>query len=268
MKSRVWRVGVWLLLVLLYLLSTKYEDSVVFLDVGQGDAILIQSGTEQILVDTGPNGDVIYKLQRYMPFFDRRIEYIVLTHPHQDHLGGILEILERYEVGKILYYPVCYSNNDYEYLLQNFDNLIQIGRGDTIRLKNIEVDVLWPILERSIKECVKPYNGNVNNDSLVLEFEYLNKKFLLMGDIEREVESVLVAQDLISSNYDVLKAGHHCSKTSSSETFLEYTSPSFAVCSVGIKNSFGHPSSETLKNFSRYGVKYLLTSEQGDIQVK
>ncbi len=89
-----------------------------------------------------------------------------------------------------------------------------------------------------------------------------------MGDIESPVESTLLKEGLISKEYDILKAGHHCSKTSSSETFIKNVSPSLAVCSVGVENSFGHPSSETLDTYTKLGVQYLLTSQKGSIQIK
>ncbi len=268
MSSKIVENIVWVILGILYLLTFRYEDSVVFLDVGQGDATLIQKGNVQMLVDGGPDDSVLYQLQKYMPMYDRRIEYVLLTHPHDDHLMGLLRVLERYEVGEILYYPVCYENENYEYLLQSYGNTRKVGAGDTIRLEDIEVKILWPVLKRDAVGCVKQFDGNLNNDSLVIQFEYMNKRFLLMGDIESNVETLLLTQQIVSSKYDILKAGHHCSKSSSSETFINIVSPSVAVCSVAKENSFGHPSSETLNIFSKYNVQYLLTYKEGNIQIK
>jgi competence protein ComEC len=259
---------VWILLGVIYLLTVKYENSVVFLDVGQGDATLIQEGDIQVLIDGGPDSSILYELQKYIPMYDREIEYVVLTHPHDDHLVGLLHVLERYEVGEILYFPVCYDNPNYESLLRGYSNVIPIGRGHTIMLKNIKIDVLWPVLEKEYDECVKQYNSDLNNDSLVLGFEYLKKRFLLMGDIESDVEEALVDQGYVESEYDILKAGHHCSNSSSSEKFLEFVSPSIAVCSVGEGNRFGHPGSETVQNFKNFNVQYLITYEEGNIQIK
>lgn len=259
---------VWIVLAAVYIFFPKEKDTVVFLDVGQGDAILIQNGSEQMLIDGGPDNSVLYSLQRYMPFFDRKIEYVVLTHPHNDHLIGLLKVLENYEVEQILYYPVCYENENYEYFLQRYSNIKKVGKGDTISLGYIDIDILWPILHSTQEGCVESFNGNINNDSLVLEFEYIGKKFLLMGDIESEVEEVLIRDKIITSNYNILKAGHHCSNTSNSETFLKVVSPDMAVCSVGLENPFGHPGGETLKNFSKYNVQYLITYKEGNIQIK
>jgi len=157
-------------------------------------------------------------------------------------------------------------------LLQKYENKREVGRGDTISLGYVKVNILWPILnkEESKNGCVRPYDGNINNDSIVIEFEYLGKRFLLMGDAEQEVEKILVEKGFLQSNngYDILKAGHHCSNTSSSETFVKAVSPEFVICSVGINNSFGHPGSETLKTFQRLNVQYLLTYENGNIRIK
>lgn len=259
---------IWLMLGIVYLITVSYEDIVVFLDVGQGDATLIQEGNIQLLVDGGPDSSILYELAKYIPMYDRKIEYVVLTHPHDDHLVGLLDVLSSYEVEEILYYPVCYDNPNYKSLLQSYPNIRAIGRGDTIRLKNITIDVMWPVLEQEYDGCVAQYNSDLNNDSLVLSFKFLNKEFLLMGDIERDVEQVMVNQNFLKSKYDILKAGHHCSNSSSSDIFLESVSPSVAVCSAGKGNMFGHPSSETVDSFEKYGVVYLVTYEEGNIQIK
>ncbi len=258
----------WILLGIIYLLTVKHQDTVVFLDVGQGDAILIQEGSVQVLIDGGPDDSVLYQLPKYIPIYDRKIEYVVLTHPHDDHIVGLLKVLERYEVGEILYYPVCFENENYEYLLQNYSNLRQVGKGDTMRLNSFEIDILWPFLEESPQGCVKQFDLDLNNDSLVLSFEYLDRKFLLMGDAEAPVEFELLNQGNLLPSYDILKAGHHCSNSSSSETFVKRVSPDMAICSVGLENSFGHPHSETLNILERYNVQYFITSQSGNIQIK
>ncbi len=261
--------SLWVIIFLVYLLSVKPSDIVVFLNVGQGDAILIQKGEIQLLVDGGNGKEILYELPKYMPFYDRHIEYLLLTHPHDDHLVGLLHVLESYDIGEILYYPVCYENNNYETLLSNSTKKRMVSAGDTISLDSLEIDIIWPREgELTIQNCIKPWNGNINNDSLVLQFEYLNKKFILMGDAEKEVESILISEGVVSGKYDILKAGHHCSKTSNSETFLKVITPGYAICSCGEGNKFGHPSSETLNIFDSLAVQYLVTYEQGNIQIK
>ncbi len=264
----IFNIFLWFCLLLIYLYFLTPKNTVVILNVGQGDAILIQEGDIQVLIDGGPDGSILYELPKFMPVYDRRIEYVVITHPHDDHILGILDVINRYEVGEILYYPVCFENENYEFLIQNFPNIRTVGRGDTMRLESFDINILWPILNKDEQGCIESFNGNINDDSLILDFEYLNKKFLLMGDIETPVENILLKDHLISNEYNFLKAGHHCSKSSSSETFINMVSPNVSVCSVGIENSFGHPSSETLDTFSRLGVQYILTSVDGSIQIK
>lgn len=270
MNNKVTESFVWILLSVLYLFVSKAEDQIIFLDVGQGDAIFIQNGSTQLLIDGGSDSAVLYEIQKYMPIYDRNIEYVLLTHPHDDHLLGLLKVLDRYNVGEILYYPVCFENENYKYLLQKYENKREVGKGDSISLNSVNINIIWPVLDRSRDkdECIKSYNGNINNDSIVIEFEYLGKRFLLMGDAEQDVEKVLLDNAFVSSNYDILKAGHHCSKTSSSETFIKCVSPQLVVCSVGIGNTFGHPSGETLKTFKEFNVQYLLTYEEGNIRIK
>lgn len=268
MNKRVLTNILWLVIGVIYLFTVKYEDKVVFLDVGQGDATLIQHGSTQILIDGGPDSSILYQLAKDIPLYDRKIEYVVLTHPHNDHLVGLLSVLKMYDVGEIFYYPVCYSNENYEYFIQQYPSAKKIGAGDTISLGDTNIKVLWPKLENQNIGCVKSYNDDLNNDSLVLEFEYLNKRFLLMGDIESDVEGVMIKEKIVTKEYDVLKAGHHCSNSSSSETFIKLISPGIAICSVGKDNTFGHPGSETLNTFSQNGVQYLLTYQEGNIQIK
>lgn len=268
MNKRVITNILWIVIGVIYLFTVRHEDKVVFLDVGQGDATLIQKGSTQVLIDGGPDSSILFQLAKYIPLYDRRIEYIVLTHPHNDHLVGLLSVLEMYDVGEILYYPVCYSNENYEYFLREYPNAREVGAGDTISFGDIDIKVLWPKLGGSSNDCVKSYNDDLNNDSLILEFEYLNKEFLLMGDIESDVERVLIKDNIITKKYDILKAGHHCSNSSSSETFVKLVSPSLAICSVGKDNTFGHPGSETLNTFLQNGVQYLLTYQEGNIQIK
>lgn len=262
----VYNVLFWVLIICIYFFSQQPRDLIVFLDVGQGDSTLIQNGDTQILIDGGPDRSVLYELPKYMPFFDRKIEYLILTHPHDDHLVGLLHVLENYEVGEVLYYPVCYTNANYETLISNSVKKRIVSAGKTIRLDSLDINIIWPIETILVSEdCYKPFDNNINNDSLVLDIQYKSYKFLLMGDAEEEVEENLLSRVPSLSKYDVLKAGHHCSKTSTSETFLKMVSPAYAICPCGYKNKFGHPSSETLDLFSKYGVQYMITYTAGNI---
>lgn len=235
----------------------NYNQRVVFFDVGQGDSILIQKGDFEILIDGGADDTAIYKMGEYMAWSDRVIDVVVITHMHEDHYKGIKYLLERYEVSLFLISPncgeLCSEFREYNYL--------EVSQGMSFEYRGIEVDILWP--------RVGAMNKNINDDSIILLLKYLDKQFLLMGDAEEGVERVLSESYRVDiTNIDILKAGHHCSKTASSYDFLEITNPSISICSCGEDNKFGHPHKEALENFVELDIEYYITWEEGDYVVK
>lgn len=234
-----------------------YSDKpvVIFLNVGQGDAILIQQDGFQILVDGGPDDAVLYELAKYIPIYDRNIEIVVLTHAHDDHLKGLLMVLENYNVDSIWYSPSCVSTPSYQFLLKEYaGNLVKVDSSTKLQYGDISMSVIYPV-ETKCEE-------NINNESIVLDVEVNGKRILLMGDAEKEVEE-RIFDDI--GDIDILKAGHHCSRTASSEMFLNSIDPEIAICSVGEGNKFGHPHNETLEMFKKLNVQYLITYEEGNI---
>jgi competence protein ComEC len=130
-----------------------------------------------------------------------------------------------------------------------------------INYKNIEMDILWP--------RVGSLDENINNDSIVILLKYLDKKILLMGDAEEEVEKIVIQDYRVNfTDIDIIKAGHHCSKTASTYIFLKTIKPELSICSCGEENRFGHPHKETLENFKELNIKYHITWEEGDYIVK
>lgn len=235
---------------------------IIFFDVGQGDAILIQQDNFQILIDGGPDDRIIYELAKQMPRYDKKIEVVILTHPHEDHIRGLMNVLEEYTVEKFLLNRVDFENRGYGYLLENYaDILINAVEGDIIKYKDILVTVLFPFDES--REQFK----NINNESVVLLVDIYDYKTLLMGDGEEELE-VKLMERWKPENIYILKAGHHCSKTSSSEMFLRSINPTIAICSCGEGNRFGHPHYETLEKFEMLNVQYLITYREGNIIIK
>ena len=226
-----------------------------FLDVGQGDAILIQQEGFQILVDGGPDDAVLYQLPKYMPKYDRTIEVVVLTHAHDDHLKGLLMVLENYNVNSIWYSPSCTDTTAYVFLIEKYaDKLLKVDSSTKLQYEDILVSVVYPV-EAKCKE-------NINNESVILYVEVKEKRLLLTGDAEKEVEKK-ISDDIV--DVDILKAGHHCSRTASSEMFLNSIKPEVAICSIGQGNKFGHPHDETVEMFKKLNVQYLVTYEQGNI---
>ena len=242
----------------------EYRPRVVFFDIGQGDAILIvDSSGKKFLVDGGDGDYIIYSISDYLHPRDRVIDTVILTHPHQDHLSGIIDILERFEIGEVLYFPVCYNSNLYSYFLGLDENLEVINPNYFFPGESFSLDLLFP--KEEVQEGCVEYS-NINNASIVLKLQTEDGSMLLTGDAEHEVE------DWLMRNYtknelktDILKAGHHCSRTASSEKFLRYIEPKYAICCVGEENRFGHPHKEVVENFEKLNIKYDLTYEVGDI---
>jgi competence protein ComEC len=242
--------------------SDSSGPEIVFFDVGQGDAILIQQDDFQILVDGGPDDRILYELAKKMPKNDKTIEVVVLTHPHEDHIRGLMNVLEGYVVERLLLNRVESENKAYRYMLENYEEiLMEVVKGDTVQYKDILATVLFPFDEE------REVYANLNNESVVLLVEVYDYGVLLMGDGEVELEQRLL-ENLEVENIHILKAGHHCSKTSSSEMFLRKVNPTTAICSCGRGNRFGHPHYETLQKFEMLNVQYLITYMEGNIVIK
>ena len=235
-------------------------------DVGQGDAILIQTPEHyNILIDGGPDNAVVYKLGEYLSFYDRDIDLMILSHPHADHMVGLIEVIKRYKVKKILTTGVEYYSPDYLAWLDKIseknipveivDHLGRIPLGG-----EVELEILFPgesFLGREIK--------NVNNASIVVKLIYASATIMLTGDFEDE-ESLLNKNLDLSA--DILKVGHHGSDTANSLEFLKAVSPSKAIISCGLDNKFDHPHPETIHNLDGLGVEILRTDSEGDIILK
>lgn len=231
---------------------------VAFLDVGQGDAILISRGSNQLLIDTGKNGrSLLAELGRHIPFWDRAIEAVLLTHPDQDHIGALPDIFKRYRVGVILSADVPSET--------------ELGRivGDSIRESGAEV--IDPRAGLSVKfsphvdlkvlfppEDMVLSPRNTNMGSVVTRLRVGADIFLFTGDLAKE-EVFIPGEDI-----RVLKVAHHGSRHSTSGTFLDRMTPEEAVISVG-KNSYGHPAQDVLERLEYRGVRTLRTDTSGSI---
>jgi len=242
--------------------------TVSFLDVGQGDAILIQRGSQQVLVDGGPSPEKIcLELGERLPFWDKTIELVVLTHPQDDHLLGLVEVLSRYKVGQILEPGFEQDTPAYREWLRlieekDIDRTIAHA-GQQVELGNgITIEVLHPQ-----EEFLEGTNSDVNENSIVLRLVRDEVSFLLTGDIEEEAEWQLLHQHGIELKVTVLKVAHHGSATSTTPSFLVAVSPQVAVISVSEDNRFGHPSAEVMARLNERlgGDNVYLTAESGTI---
>lgn len=268
MATRFWVGGAGVVTLLIWLAVATLPDGrlhVAFLDVGQGDAILITlPDGRQILVDGGPSAtELNWRLGQEMPFWDRTLELVISTHPDADHLGGLVSLLDRYEIEQALVTDVEGTSQLYqawETEVAEAQLTPAVGQAGTqLALGNgVTATILSPDL--TIADFEKP-----NNHSIVLRLQFGQVSFLLPGDIEQSIERRLVQAD-VPLTATVLKSPHHGSKTSSSEAFLEAVSPQIVVVSVGEDNHFGHPSPEVLDRYASYGLTVLRTDELGTIE--
>jgi competence protein ComEC len=208
------------------------------------DAILIQQGTRQVLIDGGPSSQAInLELGRQMPFWDRTIELVILTHPDQDYLAGLVEVLKRFRVEKVLD-PNFDSNSP---LYEEWQKLIvergimktTARAGQQIDLSKATLTVLHP------RDTPQNADADIDNNSLVLHLRAGRVSFLLTGDIRSEAELQLIARRAALNN-TVLKVAHHGSDTSTTREFLSAVDPQIAVISVGAENKFGHPNPDVV----------------------
>lgn len=240
----------------------KQEIKIIFFDVGQGDsALVILPDNQQILIDGGPNNDVIQKLGQYLPPWDRQIEYVILTHPHADHVAGLPEVLQRYEIGEVIYTGVSHSLPEY----REFLDLISQKQPKTLIIEKPQVVVIddWQLeFLAPEKSCVTEKPANLNNSSIVFRLVYGSSTVLFMGDYEQEESLSSVAGFLKS---DIIKVGHHGSTNASDKDFLSAVNPDYAVISAGQGNQFGHPHYRTLYYLKQLEANIFRTDEDGDI---
>lgn len=227
---------------------------VYFLDVGQGDStfVVLPEGT-QILIDGGPDWSALEKIGTLMPFFDRSIDFVILSHPNLDHLASFPEVVRRYRIGALLLHGSPYELGSYTALLSGATArgvpVVRLAAGKDIDLSDdVHLETLWPP-----KEMPRGMSKDMNNQSLVQRLSYKGHSILLTGDMEKVVEDTLRAAG-VDLRSDILKVPHHGSKSSSSTGFLLAVSPSVAVVSVGKENTYGHPNPGVLERLEAMGV--------------
>jgi len=255
-----------LVVIALLSLAPAPEQKVVFLDVGQGDSILLQDRTRQVLIDGGPGAKVLRRLGEEMPLFDEKIEVMILTHPQRDHMEGLMHVLERYEVGMVL---LPWAANTSQMQAAWLDMILERGiphrfakNGQSLEVGDMKFKILGPFDTPEAQAAIK---SDVNNASVVTRVDYRDMSFLLTGDAEKRVESMMVDNlDGVALDVDVLKAGHHGSNSSTHESLINAASPSAAVISVGADNKFGHPRPEVLDRLG--DIPVWRTDELGSVR--
>ena len=245
--------------------ETHQNLIVSFFDIGQGDSIFIEAPDgNQILIDGGPSDAVLAKLGSVMPFWDRSIDLVILTHAHVDHVAGLVEVLKRYRVDRVLESGEAYSTPEY----QEWHNLIQeknipvtiAAAGEEVRAGVLGISVLSPFENENGVSFKNPHDANVS-----ARLAYGSTSVLFMGDAEKQIEYRLAYEHPGELSSDILKVGHHGSKTSTSEEFVKRVRPKFAVISVGRKNRYGHPNQQTLDTLQKFSISVLRTDLDGDV---
>ncbi len=247
-------------------LFTQGRLHVYFLDVGQGDATLIRTPQgKNILIDAGPDLSVVYRLGEVLPFYERVIDLVILTHPDQDHILGLLEIFNRYQIEQVMTTPLNSNSPVYELIKQSADSQgivwQEIAAGDNFWIDGILFEILYP--EKSFITSIIDQQDN-NIFSLVIKVVFQQVSFLFSGDLPKEEELSLVNENT-NLSAGVLQAGHHGSKTSTSLEWLRAVKPKYVVVSVGVDNRFGHPHYRVLRDIERVGAKILRTDREGTI---
>lgn len=232
-----------------------------FIDVGQADSTFIELGNGQtMLIDAGRSGDgsTIVKYIKDLQYSS--IDYVVATHPHDDHIGGMATVLDSFEIGK-MYMP------KQEHTISAFTNMLDVIEDKRIELHTAKSGVNITANGITTIDILAPFAdsySNLNNCSAVVKLTYGETVMLFTGDAEQVIETQLLDSDI---DADVLKVGHHGAGSSSAQSFIKAVSPEVAVISCGEGNSYGHPHADTLAILNEVGADIYRTDEQGTIQV-
>lgn len=305
-KSRIFLKKFWLVFLILFFLIDalaavafwQYDfisrPRVIFFDVGQGDSIFIDlRGNNQILIDGGSGKEVLDKLGKYMPFYDKKIEFLVMTHPDKDHMGGLIEVLKYYKVNRILETGIeCKTEicREWDGLIAEKNIPVEYAEfGQTINMEEADINVLYPfenlkgktvkndndasivlkiaVEDKSVKSKKTVDEYFVGSGERKISIQNQNDKpgnsYLLTGDAGFKVEKDLLDKN-INLQSGILKVSHHGSKNSTSDDFLKAVKPKESIISVG-KNSYGHPAKELMDRLKNINSEILRTDEMGDL---
>jgi competence protein ComEC len=250
MKERKFKIvlmGLFLVILGLYLSIPDGKLRVVFCDVGQGDGALLIKGKWQMMIDSGAdNGKMERCLGRYLPFWDKKIEVVAISHWDSDHSGAIPKIRKSYQIGTLFESSQSDKNIEQEIYTE------KMKAGDSFKYGEIDFEVIYP----------REFGGEGNEASMVLVLNFKDKKFMFTGDVDLGGEGEMMSW--WKEGVEGIKIAHHGSETSSSEEWLKRLRPGVAIISVG-KNNWGHPKEIVLERLKKEGVKILRTDIKGDI---
>jgi competence protein ComEC len=276
-------LGVILLLAFVYFRPSSNLE-IVFCDVGQGDGALIKAkGNKDVLIDGGPNNKILTCLGENMPFYDKTIDVVILTHPQKDHYYGLIEVVKRFHLKQVILPAIVSQDDEYLQLINSLAKkrvpVKNLYEGDRFWIGEIQFDVLWPenkFVNTSSQELtLKIGEGNVlgvkttdvdpNFFSYVMNLSYNGLNVLFTGDGDINIQNDILKNRKVV-DVDILKVPHHGSKNALSTSYLAVTKPELAIISVG-KNSYGHPSVEMLQLLQKSNAMTLRTDKNGNIRI-
>lgn len=236
--------------------SLDGDLKVYYIDVGQADSILIENNQEYMLIDGGNDADGDLLVEYFKELSITSFKYLVATHPHEDHIGGLDEVIDNFDIGTIYMPDVITTTKTFENLLDSIENKNLSYKvpeiGSSFKLGNSDFTVIYTGTDTS----------DLNNTSIVLRMIYGNTSFLFTGDATEVTEEKIINQNIEA---DVLKVGHHGSKYSTTDEFLAKVNPKYAVISVGSNNKYGHPASSTVNKLENANVKTYRTDQDGTV---
>lgn len=243
---------------------------VYFCNVGQGDSAYIRfPDGRDMIVDGGPNDSVLKCLGNHMPFWDRSIDMMVLSHPQNDHLKGLISVVERYHIRYFIHSDITNPTEGFRKLEAAINKKCVTEKfvisGESIGVDTVRLHILWPSAAQ-INVLGATTVGNLNDGSVVFWLRYGNFDALFPGDADSHVEDLYMQTRLSFNPVEVLKVPHHGSKTGMTKAFIDWLKPKLAVISVG-KNTYGHPSQEALNLLDAVGTQILRTDKVGDIEI-
>ena len=241
--------------------------SVSFLNIGQGDATLITSPTgNQLLIDGGPDGSILRELPKVMKLTDRTIDVVLATHPDRDHINGLSDVLDRYRVKTFIHSGVESESNSIDeallYLVESKKIEQKLAR------RGMKIDLGGGAVAEVLFPDRDPKGMETNDASIVLKLTYGKTCFLFTGDSPVKIERYIIGLEKENLECEVLKAGHHGSRTSTSDEFLHFVKLHIVVISAGLDNTYGHPHEEVLVRLQAASTTTLVTSQNGTITLQ